>query len=336
MAIALRRISVLLAISLLVASVAAFGLFAWPQWSRSRSAATWPIVEGTVVRCEVVAGPSGNRRGGGPMYELDLLVRYEVDGVTLVTDREGFVPVRSSDPTWYRERAREIRAGSTVPVRYDPADPGFAVLRAEGGWISLVLPGALLVMSIVVALVARFAKPPPLLDAVEIPPRLRRVGAGLLGLFGFGFLTIGLVSLVIGLGRLRTLDEAASWTVREATVVRSEWIFASNGATAGAKPSLVYRYAIDGIERESGELAPVPVVDASTLGWNRRILAWRPGERVAVRVDPADPTRSALELPGFGLDRSGLVLAAAFTGLGLIGFVRAIRLLRSARRDLAS
>lgn len=335
MAKAVRRIFLVFAGALLVAAFAAFGLFAWPQWSRARSAASWPVAEGTVVRCDVVAGRSTGRRGGGPTYELDLLVRYEVDGITLVADRDAFDSVRSSDESWYRARARELAPGTRVPVRYDPADPGFAVLRPAGGWIPFVLPGGLLVMSIVFGLIARFAKPPPMLEAIEIPPGLRRFGAGLLGLFAFGFLAIGSFGLVVGLGRVKALGEAARWPEREATIVRSEWVFESNGVVAGAKPSLAYRYEVDGVEHESTALSPVATLERSTDEWNRRILAWRPGERVPARVDPGDPTRAALEVPTADLDTLGLGLAVLLIGLGVAGVRVAIGLMRRTRGDAA-
>lgn len=336
MAKAVRRIFLVFAGALLVAAFAAFGLFAWPQWSRARSAASWPIVEGTVVRCDVVAGRSTGRRGGGPTYELDLLVRYEVDGITLVADRDAFDSVRSSDESWYRARARELARGTRIPVRYDPGDPGFAVLRTDGAWIPFVLPGGLLVMSIVFALIARFAKPPPMLEAIEIPAGLRRFGAGLLGLFALGFLAIGSFGLVVGLGRVKALGEAARWPEREATIVRSEWVFESNGVVAGAKPALAYRYEVDGVEHESTALSPVATLERATDAWNRRILAWRPGDRVPARVDPADPTRSALEMPSADLDTVGLGLAVLFMGLGIGGIVLAIRLVRATVRDAVS
>lgn len=329
MAKAVRRIFLVFAGVMLVAAFAAFGLFAWPQWSRARSAASWKVAEGTVVRCDVVARRSTGRRGGGPTYELDLLVRYEVDGVTLVTDRDAFDSVRSSDESWYRDRARALSPGTRVPVRYDPADPGFAVLRPEGGWIPFVLPGAFLAMSIVFALIARFAKPPPPLEAIEIPTGLRRVGAGFLGFLSLGALAIGSFGLVVGLGRVRTLGEVAGWPEREATIVGCEWTFESNGEVAGARPSLAYRYEVDGVEHESTALSPVATLEPSTDAWNRRILAWRPGDRVPARVDPADPTRSALEVPSADLDTVGLGLAVLFIGLGLWGVVVAIRLTRA-------
>lgn len=326
-----RRIFLALASILLVAAFAAFGLHAWPQWSRARSSASWPSVEGTVVRCDVVAARSSGHRAGGPTYGLDLLVSYEINGITLVTDRDGFDSVRTSDGSWYRARARELAAGTRVPVRYDPADPGFAVLRAEGGWIPFVLPGGLLVMAIVFGLLARFAKPPPLLELIEITPGLRRLGAALLGCLSLAFLTLGTFGMVVGLGRVGTLGEASAWPERQATIVRSEWRFESNGAIAGARPTLAYRYEIDGIEHESGSVARVAIVDPSIVAWNRRILEWRPGDRVPVRVDPSDPTRAALEVPSRTGELIPLAVAVGFIVIGLAGASGSIRLVRSAR-----
>lgn len=333
MARAVRRILLVLAGSLLAASLAAFGLFAWPQWSRARAAASWPVVEGRVVRCDVIARRSAGPRSGSPTYELDLLVRYEIDGVTLVTDREAFDSIRSSDESWYRARARELLPGTRVPVRHDPADPGFAVLRPDGGWIPFVLPGAFLAMSIVFALIARFAKPPPMLGAIGIPPGLRRLGAVLLGCLSLGPVAIGTFGLVVNSGRMRTLGEAAAWPEREATVLRSEWTFESNGTVAGARPALAYRYEIDGVAHESDSLAPVAIVERSTDAWNRRILSWRPGRRVTVRVDPADPTRSALEVPRADLDMMGLGLAVLLIVMGVGGVAVATRLFRRVPSD---
>ena len=178
-----RRAFLSLSALLFLGSIVAFGLYAWPRWSQARAAASWPTVEGTVVDSWVGShrsSSSGGRRGGSSAttYRLELLVRHEIDGITLLTDRDGFGSVSSGDLEKARQRARELPPGATVSLRRDPADPAVATLGTGGSWVPFILPGGFLLMAVVFATLTRFMRPMDL-GMVDLSP-LRRLGAILL------------------------------------------------------------------------------------------------------------------------------------------------------------
>ena len=231
-----RRAFSLMSALLALGSIVSFGLFAWPRWSQARAAGGWPTVEGTVVDSWVGShrgSSSGGRRGGGSAttYRLELLVRHEIDGITLLTDRDGFGSVSSGDLEKARQRARELPPGATVSLRRDPADPAVATLGTGGSWVPFILPGGFLLMAVVFATLTRFMRPMSL-GTIDLSP-LRRLGGILLGVFSLGFLAVGVFVTSIGIGRVRTTLVAASWPQRPATVVRSEWTFTPRGEEIG-------------------------------------------------------------------------------------------------------
>jgi hypothetical protein len=313
-----RRSFAAISAMLLVAAIASL-VIVWPDWSRARAAAAWPTVEGTVVESAVTAGRTGGGGGrqGGRTWGLELLVRYEVDGVTLVVDRESFAEVRSSNRDRYRERAEELAPGTTVTVRHAPDEPGFAVLEPAGSWILPLPAGVFLVVACVFAALARFAKAPPLAAAMlaAAPCGFRLLALALLAFAALAFLGVGGFGVAIGLGRLAALSEAEAWPERDATVVRSEWTFAKHGARIDAKAVVAYRYEVDGVPHESSSRSAVATPEGDARDGNRRVLAHRPGDRVRVRVDPADPTRAALERPSRTLELVALGVAVLFLAM---------------------
>ena len=119
----------------------------------------------------------------------------------------------------------------------------------------------------------------------------------------------------------------SSWTPVEATVtasgLRSET--PQNGPGAGKtvyKPVVTYAYEIDGVRRES-PLTPVENRPAPEGVWTQRSAekAFPRGMKIAAWVDPADPSRSALEpVAEESLDKAWFIGAFAFLwGLVLFG-----------------
>jgi hypothetical protein len=338
-----RRAFLAMSALLALGAVASFGLFAWPRWSQARAAEAWPTVEGTVVDAWV-GTHRGSRSGGGgrsrTTHRAEVLVRYEVDGVALVTDRDGFGSVSTGGLEEVRRQVRERSPGTVVTLRRDPVDPAVATLGTGGSWVPFVLPGVLLLMAVVFATLSRFLRPMNL-GTVDLSP-LRRLGGILLGIVSLGFLAVGGFVTSIGIGRVRTTLAAAAWPERPATVVRSEWTLTPRDGAAAtdavatrprieAKAAIAYRYEVDGTPRESDAVAPVPLAHDSLEDWNRRILAYRPGKTVSIRVDPADPARTALEIPGLAGDGVSLAAASTVCGLGLAGIAGSVRLVRRRR-----
>jgi len=92
---------------------------------RARRSVSWPVVDGTVVRSEVVTETTGN---GITTYDPEVSFEYEVAGQRYRSRRIIFV-----DINYGRDAARatvdRYPVGSRVSARYDPRNPKIAVLE---------------------------------------------------------------------------------------------------------------------------------------------------------------------------------------------------------------
>jgi hypothetical protein len=98
-------------------------LGAWLDYWRAEQSKSWPAVTGRMLVSEVSV-----RLGKGPRNLPDVSYEYEVDGSRYESSRIRFGQGR----TRFRAQAEELvgryPVGSEVEVRYNPADPGVAVL----------------------------------------------------------------------------------------------------------------------------------------------------------------------------------------------------------------
>jgi hypothetical protein len=133
-------------IALFFASVTAIlawssGRLLWTGLRGSLRTAGWRRTVGTVVRADVLDGDPLVLVQARRARRLDVEVEYEVDGARYTTGRVSALG-RPEDlfyagPTLARLRRRFAR-GARVPVHYDPASPGDALLlRAEWGKLAV-------------------------------------------------------------------------------------------------------------------------------------------------------------------------------------------------------
>jgi hypothetical protein len=100
------------------------GLAGWTLWQQTRTAdfaETEGVITKSTLKCH-----SGSK--GGKTYSLDVEYDYEVDGRKFTGTRYCYGEMSTNDGTWSKVQ-KELPAGKTVPVYYDPADPSDAVLR---------------------------------------------------------------------------------------------------------------------------------------------------------------------------------------------------------------
>ena len=132
-------------------------------------------------------------------------------------------------------------------------------------------------------------------------------------------IVIGLAIVAVFVFRPPKAVAESSWTPVEATVtasgLRSET--PQNGPGAGKtvyKPVVTYVYEIDGVRHES-PLTPVENQPAPEGVWTQRSAekAFPRGMKIAAWVDPADPSRSALEpVAEESLDKTWFIGAFVF------------------------
>ncbi len=108
----------------------AMGILGYSIWWTSK-AAQWPVAEGTVMRSEVTS-----RRGskGGRTLGASIEYQYLVGNRTYTGDRVVFGDYSSSGGGHARELVEKYPAGARVEVRYNPEDPGDAILDPTITW----------------------------------------------------------------------------------------------------------------------------------------------------------------------------------------------------------
>ena len=98
---------------------AALAFAGWPivqSWRARR----WPLIKATVLKSKTVGRTQAKR--------FEISYQYEVGGNSYTSDRLNFAspPRRAGLAEKYRKRFRE---GSTIKVRYDPADPAQSTIE---------------------------------------------------------------------------------------------------------------------------------------------------------------------------------------------------------------
>ena len=85
----------------------------------------WPETEGVVTSSEVYTSESSE---GGTTYCLDISYEYTVDNVNYTGYRVSYSSEDSCD-SWSQNADDDYPEGKTIPVYYDPSDPGESVLE---------------------------------------------------------------------------------------------------------------------------------------------------------------------------------------------------------------
>lgn len=140
------RFAVLALIGALLAALGAAALKSVP-WETARlhqAVRSWPVAQAKVLSVSIAEqrAPGPN---GGIVSELVLTASYEFDvaGETRFGNRAGLsdraAPHDRDLKTLYRKLDFARITGRSVPVRYDPGDPGHAYLDTSFAWREAVL-----------------------------------------------------------------------------------------------------------------------------------------------------------------------------------------------------
>ncbi len=128
----ISRIGILFALLMMVPFWAC-GLLLIPraiQDSRAaRDAAQWPTTIGTLSKAEV----RQRQHDGNTTYHVETAYQYQVDGQIYTGSRIAFGQSSGEDKARYQQIADALNSGSTVLVRYNPQQPGQAVLAYGTG-----------------------------------------------------------------------------------------------------------------------------------------------------------------------------------------------------------
>lgn len=113
------------------------GFILYNQFRQIR-ATGFPQTTGTVTRSEVT-----RHRGskGGTTYGVKIEYTYRINGTTFEGGRFRYGNFSSSDSGWAHTAVRDNPVGASIPVFYNPQNPGDAVLKpgANGGDLFLIL-----------------------------------------------------------------------------------------------------------------------------------------------------------------------------------------------------
>ena len=117
----------------------ALALFA--AWLRDRAATarTWPTASGTVTASQVQSGTDAD---GSFLYWPEVRYAYSVGDREYLGGRVRATLTRTSSPDHATAVVSRYPTGSTVTVRYDPANPASALLDPDPGLIVPILFGA--------------------------------------------------------------------------------------------------------------------------------------------------------------------------------------------------
>lgn len=112
-------------------------LFFIGSYRRSRRAAGWPLVRGTVL----ISGSEqvGNSGSGKGSYAPVVEYRYRVNGVDYVSRQIKLGVVTSASKAYATKVAARYPKGKEIDVHYDPANPSNAALENSMGFYWLLL-----------------------------------------------------------------------------------------------------------------------------------------------------------------------------------------------------
>ena len=107
-------------------------IWGWSVLQNARVSESWPATDGEVLSSSVRVVNDDD----GTAYFGDVTFRYTVEDVVYTSDNVSFGQYGSGDRSHAEEIVAKYPAGSGVTVRYDPADPGTAVLEPGVTWSS--------------------------------------------------------------------------------------------------------------------------------------------------------------------------------------------------------
>ena len=332
-----RRLGI--AVDLVAAAVFAVVLFERvSDWRRETAPARWPEVP-----CEIVSAEPGVWNGGEKDGKRAFIVRYryEAGGRTRESERWSLRnPVEAHESVRDEAALSEaFPAGGRAVCRVDPDHPDESVLALDppDAWV-VAWSCALLGWGVAMGLVSAWG--------------FFAGKADFLPVAAAGGIVIGMLPLAAGcLFRLAT----AAWPAVEEARAAAEWPLAEgvvrectlDGGRRGrpSDPDRLYvswDYEWDGVRRAGDNVCRIRTIAPATFRGDAFAFAQAhpAGAPVSVRVDPADPSYSRLDLPAPGRAAYAFDAAVcqylALAALGIIGVAAPFVALRRVRPSAPS
>ena len=190
--------------------------------------------------------------------------------------------------------------GATVPVYYDPANPGRAVLDRdlpEGAWVIWLVVA--LVFIVCAALSGLVLWPDEIMEWLGA-----RFPEGSQPFAAIFFAISSLVLLANLVASRRQAKMAGGWPVVRGRIVSSKvdsfWAKAGSARTGTQtryyQAVVEYAYAVEGREYHSTHLAVGPQIAGAEAGAKEKAGRYVAGSEVEVHYDPADPSNAVLDV----------------------------------------
>ena len=287
-------------------------------WREARRAATWTVGQAQVTSSAMIV--EHRKRSGGVTQVFNVpAVTYSFSNgrSTFKGDRIGI-----TDPPRNGAAVASILSrfpvGATVPVYYDPNNPGRAVLDrgfpARGGGVLLFCALSVVICAGLSALV---------LWPDEVSQWLEsRFPSGAHPIAAIFFGCAALVVLAGLLANRRQAGRARTWPAVRGRIVGSKvdsFVTRAGGARSGTRMEyyqavVEYAYVVEQREFHSTQRSLGPEVAGNEAEATEKAGRYLVGQEVDVHVDPADPSSAVLDV-ATPLAWPTLVLGLVFAGL---------------------
>ena len=280
-----------------------------------REPAGWATALGQVMVANIQAREFGGLDEGARTTVGNfprIVYEYEVAGKRYVGERFKAASALTEIPNYrLAETLARYPVGSVVQIRYDPVDPGNAVLEVEplfrvalGGAFGVLLfvSGIFSILDVnVSALVARFLPPFGSIIDFDLPHIDRTLVTEAGGL--------GLVLALCGAIWLWRVIVMRSWPVIPGLILSSQVEMMEWRRPFGFR--VIYRYEVDGREYRSNRIKTFSPSSSSPWLARKVVDRYPSGSTVSVRYNPKNHAESIVEPGGLG-PLIFIVVAGAF------------------------
>jgi hypothetical protein len=263
---------------MLLLLIVAQGYSIWRAYKQTASSRSWPTTEGTIVESHPDASTGGEQR---PDHSSIVRYRYRVG------DRE-YEGDRIQLQTWLLSPRRPIAGypvGRRVDIRYDPQDPGNAVLRAGTG-LPVQIGVLFSLLTVEAALAAVVLTDGEILAMLAGLPWLALLVSG--GLFAGGILAV--------LNHMRHRTARSDWPCVNGTI-KTCTINVEHDTSGDERycADISFAYRVAGHDyRMSSVIWGARTVSADRGGAAAIIAKYPVGSSVPVYYDPVQPTTAVL------------------------------------------
>ena len=293
------------------------GIIVWKAM-QLRQAASWPSTRARIIKSKIRAQ---HHRHAADVTQVantaDIEYEFRLGDRVFRGTRVGLGEIAAGG---LEATLNHYHLGATVPVYYDPKNPGNALLEREPplplAWLYAIAAGVLVVG---LAIVAVFWNVSAILQGLEgyFPEKAFLPG---LAFFALG----GLLMLAMLWASRRQVAEASAWPQTAGRIVTStveHYRQRVGGARTGTlvtfyEPVIEYSYRVADREYHSTQLSFGGKAAGSQEIAEARSARYPLGNEVVVRYDPKNPSNAVLDLKvAYGVPL--LVVAIVFLGLAV-------------------